>query len=51
MNASQKQKKTLSFGLATVPILAMLMLLIIGYGMMGLRFEPLLLCSAAVAAV
>ncbi|HFZ1084193.1 TPA: Na+/H+ antiporter NhaC [Klebsiella oxytoca] len=51
MNASQKQKKTLSFGLATVPILAMLMLLIIGYGIMGLRIEPLLLCSAAVAAV
>ncbi|ELO59407.1 Na+/H+ antiporter NhaC [Salmonella enterica subsp. enterica serovar Enteritidis str. 648904 3-6] len=28
----------------------MLLLLIIGYGIMGLRIEPLLLCSAAVAA-
>lgn len=50
MNASQNQKKTLSFGLAAIPILAMLLLLIIGYGIMGLRIEPLLLCSAAVAA-
>ena len=50
MNASQNQKKTLSFGLAVIPILAMLLLLIIGYGIMELRIEPLLLCSAAVAA-
>ncbi|QMD49271.1 Na+/H+ antiporter NhaC [Citrobacter freundii] len=50
MNASQNLKKTLSFGLAVIPILAMLLLLIIGYGIMGLRIEPLLLCSAAVAA-
>ena len=50
MNASQNQKKTLSFGLALIPIAAMLLLLIIGYGIMGLRIEPLLLCSAAVAA-
>ena len=50
MNASQNQKKALSFGLAVIPILAMLLLLIIGYGIMGLRIEPLLLCSAAVAA-
>lgn len=50
MNASQNQKKALSFGLAVIPILAMLLLLMIGYGIMGLRIEPLLLCSAAVAA-
>jgi NhaC family Na+:H+ antiporter len=45
-----KSEKALSFGLAVIPILAMLLLLIIGYGIMGLRIEPLLLCSAAVAA-
>lgn len=50
MNASHNQKKTLSFGLALIPIAAMLLLLIVGYGIMGLRIEPLLLCSAAVAA-
>lgn len=49
MNASQI-RKALSFGLAVIPILAMLLLLMIGYGIMGLRIEPLLLCSAAVAA-
>lgn len=50
MNASHNQKKILSFGLALIPIAAMLLLLIVGYGIMGLRIEPLLLCSAAVAA-
>ena len=45
MNASQNQKKTLSFGLAVIPILAMLLLLIIGYGIMGLRIEPMFCCS------
>lgn len=51
MNAMQHTtKKTLSFGLALVPIAAMLGLLIVGYGVMGLRIEPLLLCAAAVAA-
>ena len=50
MTASQNQKNTHSIGLALIPIAAMLLLLIIGYGIMGLRIEPLLLCSAAVAA-
>ncbi|KAF1369967.1 Na+/H+ antiporter NhaC [Yokenella regensburgei] len=50
MSASENKKKTLSFGLALIPIIAMLLLLIVGYGVMGLRIEPLLLCSAAVAA-
>lgn len=36
--------------LATLPIVAMLLLLIIGYGQFGLRIEPLLLVSAAIAA-
>lgn len=43
-------KKTLNLGLATLPIVAMLLLLIIGYGQFGLRIEPLLLVSAAIAA-
>lgn len=50
MSASENKKKTLSFGLSLLPIVAMLLLLIVGYGVMGLRIEPLLLCSAAVAA-
>ncbi|ECB9388195.1 hypothetical protein FLS04_02750 [Salmonella enterica subsp. enterica] len=50
MSASQNKKKTLSLGLALIPVISMLLLLIIGYGIMGLRIEPLLLCSAAVAA-
>ncbi len=43
-------KKTLNLGLATLPIVAMLLLLIIGYGQFGLRIEPLLLVSAAITA-
>lgn len=43
-------KKTLSLGLALLPIVAMLLLLIIGYGQFGLRIEPLLLVSAGIAA-
>ena len=49
-NESHNDKKTLSFGLALLPIIAMLAFLIVGYGVMGLRIEPLLLCSAAIAA-
>ena len=43
-------KKKLNLGLAMLPIVAMLLLLIIGYGQLGLRIEPLLLVSAAIAA-
>ncbi|ATM74723.1 TPA: Na+/H+ antiporter NhaC [Serratia fonticola] len=43
-------KKTLNLWLALLPIVAMLMLLIVGYGVWELRIEPLLLLSAAVAA-
>ncbi|AMO81321.1 Na+/H+ antiporter NhaC [Obesumbacterium proteus] len=51
MNAKENNnKKTLSLGLALIPIISMLTLLIVGYGVMGLRIEPLLLCSAAIAA-
>ncbi|CAI0859353.1 Sodium/proton antiporter [Serratia fonticola] len=43
-------KKTLNLWLALLPIVAMLTLLIVGYGGWELRIEPLLLLSAAVAA-
>ncbi|WP_447875976.1 Na+/H+ antiporter NhaC [Serratia fonticola] len=43
-------KKTLNLWLALLPVVAMLMLLIVGYGVWELRIEPLLLLSAAVAA-
>lgn len=46
---SKSEKSTLIWT-GSDPILAMLLLLMIGYGIMGLRIEPLLLCSAAVAA-
>lgn len=49
MNVTQP-RKTLTFGLALIPIISMLALLIIGYGVMELRIEPLLLFSAAIAA-
>ncbi|MBC3219275.1 Na+/H+ antiporter NhaC [Serratia fonticola] len=43
-------KKTLNLWLALLPIVAMLTLLIVGYGVWELRIEPLLLLSATVAA-
>ncbi|MGV7963884.1 Na+/H+ antiporter NhaC [Photorhabdus tasmaniensis] len=43
-------KKKLNLGLAMLPIVAMLLLLIIGYGQLGLRIESLLLVSAGIAA-
>lgn len=42
-----QEKKALSLPLALLPIVAMLLLLIIGYGLLGLRIEVLLLLSAA----
>lgn len=50
MCALQNKKKTRSLALALIPAFSMLLLLIIDYGNMGLGIEPLLLCSAAVAA-
>ncbi|MDC9613608.1 Na+/H+ antiporter NhaC [Xenorhabdus khoisanae] len=44
-------KKKLNLGLSILPIAAMLLLLIIGYGQLDLRIESLLLISAAIAAV
>lgn len=43
-------KKDLGLGLALLPVISMLALLVIGYGQFGLRIEPLLLLSAGVAA-
>lgn len=43
-------KKKLNLGLAMLPIIAMLLLLVIGYGQLGLRIESLLLISAGIAA-
>lgn len=50
MDAHHKEIKPLSLKLALLPVVAMLFFLIVGYGVMGLRIEPLLLCSATVAA-
>lgn len=44
-------KKALSLGLAVMPIVAMLLLLTIGYGQFDLRIEPLLMISAAITAL
>lgn len=46
-----RQKKETPFILAVVPIVAMILLLGIGYAVMGLSAEVLMLISAAVAAV
>lgn len=47
----KQERKTLTLGLATLPILVMLGLLIVGYVLMGLRIEPLLLLSAIFTAL
>ncbi|WP_323893898.1 hypothetical protein [Aeromonas veronii] len=43
--------KALTLGIATLPILVMLTLLVVGYALMGLRIEPLLLLSAVFTAL
>ncbi|MCC8421995.1 Na+/H+ antiporter NhaC [Photorhabdus thracensis] len=43
-------KKKLNLGLAILPIAAMLLLLVIGYGQLNLRIESLLLISAGITA-
>ncbi|MBD2810466.1 Na+/H+ antiporter NhaC [Xenorhabdus sp. Vera] len=43
-------KKKLNLGLAILPIAAMFLLVIIGYGQLGLRIESLLLTSAGITA-
>lgn len=43
--------KALTLGMATLPILVMLTLLVVGYALMGLRIEPLLLLSAVFTAL
>ena len=49
MQRNEANRKS-SPGLALLPILAMLVFLVIGYGVYGLPIESLLLASAVVAA-
>ncbi len=51
MNKKVREKKQPTFFLAVLPILAMILLLGIGYAVLGLSAEVLMLVSAAVAAV
>lgn len=46
-----REKKELSFFMATLPILSMIVFLGVGYITYGLRAEPMILLSATVAAV
>ncbi|MBB6630768.1 Na+/H+ antiporter NhaC [Clostridium algidicarnis] len=46
-----KEKRKPSFFLAVLPIITMILFLGIGYGVMGLAAEVLMLCSAAVAGI
>lgn len=46
-----REKKETTFFLAVLPIIAMILLLGVGYAVLGLRAEVLMLVSAAVAAV
>ena len=50
-NQKVREKKKPTFFLAVLPILAMILLLGVGYAVMGLSPEVLMLVSAAVAAV
>ena len=49
-NQKVREKKKPTFFLAVLPILAMILLLGVGYAVMGLSPEVLMLVSAAVAA-
>ena len=49
--APAKEKKELSFFMAVLPILAMILFLGVGYITLGLRAEPMILLSAAVASL
>ena len=50
-NQKVREKKKPTFFLAVLPILAMILLLGVGYAVMGLSPEVLMLVSAAVSAV
>ena len=47
----EREKKVPSFGLALLPIITMILLLGVGYGVLGLRAELLMLLSAVVAGI
>lgn len=49
MDTKNRLIKPLNFALSLLPIIAMLLLLVIGYGVLELRIEALLLLSAAIA--
>lgn len=51
MSTSVREKKELSFFMALLPIAAMILFLGVGYITMGLRAEPMILLSAAVASL
>ena len=51
MTKKTREKKQPTFLLAALPVIAMILLLGIGYAMLGLSAEVLMLVSAAVAAV
>ena len=51
MTKKTREKKQPTFLLAVLPVIAMILLLGIGYAMLGLSAEVLMLVSAAVAAV
>lgn len=51
MTATVREKKELTFFWAFVPVIAMILFLGVGYISLGLRAEPMILLSAAVASV
>lgn len=50
-NVKVREKKKTTFLLAIIPIIAMILFLGVGYAVLGLSAEPLMLISAAVAAI
>ncbi len=51
MTTNVKDKKELSFFMAVLPIASMILFLGVGYITLGLRAEPMILLSAAVASI
>lgn len=52
MNGEQKSKiRKPSLGLSLIPIIAMILMLAIGYGKFGLRTEPILILTAFIAGI
>ena len=51
MSDKVREKKELSFFMAVLPIASMILFLGVGYITLGLRAEPMILLSAAVASI